>query len=235
MPNHFDRTLVDPSITDEEIQLAHDAKPVAFPDVDAQDDVGDDLSTAHSFVVTPATPGQALLNARHLRDNHVNVGVGRCLATVRGPIFGLPAADPDANAGFDHAAPLHRFADLSQTPRGMVVWFRNPDHGHVVLSVGGGLCSSTDFHEPGFEGIALLSRVAAWCGATDVAGGEVLERFDVWPTPAKPKPAPKPLTLAERIGVVRHDLHEAQAAGHDWRARRLKLWLEQLQKRQAAK
>lgn len=213
MSNLWNRNLVDPSVTAEEIQLAHDGTPAPFPtDDSAQDSVDAEFEamTRGLTSVIPNTPHQAILAARDLRANRTNVGVNNCLATVRGPIFGLPAVDPDANAGFEHAQPFHRYTDLTLLPRGMVVWFRNVNHGHVVLSLGGGLCSTTDYHVPGLEGVALLSKVADWCGATDMAGGEMLERFDVWPDPKKPTPAPRPWGLADRELIVHTDLRNAK-------------------------
>lgn len=222
MPD-FDLNLVHPSVSDEDLDRAHDGEPALFQGGGDQDT----LDAAASLVVIPATPRQALATLKKWRDDHVFVGARTCLMTQR-RAWNLPALWPTANDGFDNAAPLHHFADLSKVPRGMVFWYGNDDAGHVVTSLGGGLCDTTDFHETGFLGVALLSRVGEWCGATSMAGGETLNGFDVWPSPVKPKPEPKPFTLEDRLRIVQHRLHAMRAEGHDKRAARFELWAEEL-------
>lgn len=213
MRTQLDRQAVDPSVTDDDVERALDGDPAPFPDVDEQD-VPDVVSEAKALLgVIPHTPAEAVANARVLRDRHTFVGVGMCLATVRGPIFGLPAMWPDATAAIDHGAPVHHITDPVAIPRGTAVVWRNDRHSHIALGLGGGLCSTTDFHENGFEGVAQISRIAAWCGGDLVGFIETLNGFDVWPDPKKPKPAPRPWGLAEREREV-HRAHHRAVVNH---------------------
>lgn len=214
MKTQLDRRLVDPSVTDDDVERALDGTPDRYPDHDAvdlfQDDV-DVVTEAKALLgVIPHTPEQAIASARVLRDRHTFVGIGMCLATVRGPIFGLPALWPDATAAIDHGAPIHRITDPVAIPKGTAVVWRNDRHSHIALGLGGGLCSTTDFHENGFEGVAQISRIEAWCGGTLVGFIETLNGFDVWPDPKKPKPKPKPWGLPEREREVRRALQKAK-------------------------
>lgn len=240
MPNDFDPENVDPSVTAEDVERARDATPADFPDVEDQDTLDDASPALRGLVgVVPATPGQAAVNAKRLRDDHVNLGVGMCLAAVRGPIFGLPALWPDANTAIDHGAPVHRTSNPLDIPRGTAVVWRNDRHGHIAFGLGGGLCSTTDYHEPGFEGVALISKLAPWCGGTLVGWIETVNGFDVWPDPKKPphphqpddpKPA-KPWTLEQRAAFVHRRAQIAKHNHHDRAAKELNRWYERMQVR----
>jgi len=236
----FDPDLVDPSVTAAEIEQAHDGDPAPFPNIEDADTLDDASPALRGLVgVVPATPAQALVNAKRLRDDHTFVGVGMCLATVRGPIFGLPPLWPDADTAMEHSAPFHPLTDTLAAPRGSVGFAANGGHGHVWLNLGGGLASTTDFHENGFEGVALISRMLAWCGATRWGWGEVLNGFDVWPGQRKPPrphqpddPKPHaPWTLEQRAAFIARRARIARREGHLARARQLKRWHDRMELR----
>jgi hypothetical protein len=69
----FNRDLVDPSVTDEEIERAHDGAAADFPDVEDQDELAD---VARQLFIVPAGKAQRIANARALREDHTFVGVG---------------------------------------------------------------------------------------------------------------------------------------------------------------
>lgn len=238
MPKVFDRELVDSSVSEEEIELANYPDPAGFPLVDNQDEPDE----ARSLLTVPATPAQACAHAKALRDNHTNVGIGMCLRTVRGPIFGLPSLWPTASIAYTHGKPFHRFDDLTLVPRGMAIFWATPgsdDPGHVALSLGGGLCSTTDFHENGFEGVALISKLADWCGDPFRGGAEILNGFDVWPNPDKPDPKPvhefHAWDAARKVQFLKSEADRQRADGHPKRAEQLETWADKIAARAKAK
>jgi hypothetical protein len=193
-----DATLLDPAdgITAEDIEKAYDGVPAPYvrPADDLQDDIDEQFdSIARGLTgVVPATPAQARANAKALTDNHVFVGVGMCLRTVRGPIFGLPSLWPTAAIAWRHGAPYHPFDDVTKIPGGLWISWVNidlDDPGHTALSLGGGLCRTTDYHENGFVGIALIAKLESWCGDPFKGPAEKLNGFDVYPN-SKPQPKP---------------------------------------------
>lgn len=224
MPKDFDPDLVDPSVTAEEIERAHDAEPADFPDVEEQDDL-DELGEG---AITPATPREAIQHARALTEDDTFVGVGYCLRTVRDPEYRVPALWPDAETAWENGAPQHRTSDPVAIPRGAPVYWTNGRHGHIALSLGGGLCRTTDYHRPGYVDVALISRLAPWCGGQLVGWAETLNGYDVWPDPKKPKPAPRAWTLADRRAFIHRRLLAAREAGRDTQAARLKAWQDRM-------
>lgn len=214
-----DRRDVDPSVTDDDFDLALDGDPAPFPDVSHQDNLDDAFAEARALLgVVPATPAQAISHARDVRRNHTFVGVGMCLATVRG-FWDLPAMWPDAQTAIDHGAPVHRTTDPLKVPRGASVVWQNGRHGHIALGLGGGLCATTDFHESGFVGVAMIGRLGPWCGGDLLGWIETVNGFDVWPDPNKPKPEPKPWGLPQREREVHRALRRAR--DHDAGQRRI--------------
>lgn len=234
MSNTYNAELVDPSVTPEEIELALHGTPTEYlPSLVAQDHVEGEPEgvTRGLTTIVPASIPQRIQNARALRDNHTFVGVGMCLATVRGPILGVPAVFPSAEVAGEHSSPFHTIGNAGDltVPRGSIGFAFNGGNGHVWLELGGGLVSTTDFHENGFEGVALRSKMLAWCGATSWGWGESVNGFDVWPDPKLPKPEPKPWGLAERERLVHHNLRAAKHAGaHQRKIDGLQKWDETL-------
>lgn len=200
----------DPSITADELNDALGATPQPYQDVEFHDDITQLVHTLS--VVVPATPAEAMTNAKALTDNNVFVGVGMCLATVRGREFEVPALWPDATTAWENAATRHFETNPNRIPRGAVVYWLNGRHGHVALSVGGGLCRTTDYRRTGFVDLAPISALDSWCGGRLVGWGETLNGIDVWPSPNKPdpKPAPKPWGLEEKHKLVASALKHAK-------------------------
>lgn len=235
MPSpQFDRALVDPSVTDAELEQALADPAGDFPEVEEQDSLDEPSGVARGLLaVVPATPHQAILNARALRANHTFVGVGMCLAAVHGPIFKIPALWPDAETAMAHSAPFHPIPDPASTgvPRGSVGFASNGRHGHVWLELGGGLVSTTDYHENGYEGVALRSKMLTWCGALHWGWGETLDGIDVWPTQTKKPVPPKDWSLADRRAYVHRRLLKARDDGHDGLAHQLTVWQDKMDAR----
>lgn len=226
----LDLTL-DPSITPDMVDAAHAVTPVDYDQVFAEitSRLGqDDLVAEPRGLVAPQIRGpvQACLEARQWHEQGTSLGVGMCLATVR-HYFNVAALWEDAETAGEHSAPLHRTSNPADFPRGSVGYAYNGRHGHVWLSVGGGLCWTTDYVRAGKVDLAPISAMAPWIGGRLIGWGEVLNGVDVWPDPKKPKP--KPLTHAEKADIIRVRWHELQKSNHPKRAARVKRWLDDLE------
>lgn len=190
----------------------------------------DDLDEQGAGTITPATPDQARANARALHENSTYVGVGYCLRTVRDPEFRIPGLYPDAETAWEEAELQHRTTNPLEIPRGAIPFWTNGRFGHVALSVGGGLCWTTDYRRPGYVDLAPIAALGPWCGGRLVGWAEDLNGIDCWPSD-RPKPV---FNLDDRIRLVRNALDRARAnkAGQV-RIDGLTCWLDRLEKRAA--
>lgn len=235
MAKTFDRELVDSSVTDEQIEMAHDLPALDFPDVDFQD-LEQQLHALVAAPVGPNTPREALGNAKQLDDDGTDVGVGMCLYTVRGPEFGVQPLWPDAETAQAHSAPFHRLtlSTLTQAPRGSAGLGTNGRHGHAWIDLGGGLVRTTDMHRLGKVDVALYSRMIEWAGLQVFGWGETLNGVDVWPEHHKPKPAPEhdfhAWTRERQISFLHHEARRDRQAGHPHKADHLEAWAHKLEK-----
>jgi hypothetical protein len=227
---------LDPSVSTQEFDQAQLAPSTEFPLVDEQDEADDEQRIATLVAITPATPHEAILHARILRQEHTELGVGRCLQIVRQRLFVLPSLWPNANVAIAHGAPVHTVTDFSKVPRGSVLGFVNDHLGHTSLGLGGALTSTPDYHVLGQMGVASIANVAQWCRATKVVWFETLNGFDVWPDPQKPEPPEPPKTpdwwKAEQR--IRHLMNEAEAerkAHHPKVANQLEHWAAKIRAR----
>lgn len=230
MPN-FDTTL-DPSVTDEERELAGAAPFAAFALVDDQDRIADHDPETRGFVApAPRTPDQATLHLKSCRENNVPIGgVGLCLFDERWNAWGVGALWPNANEAAEHGAPIHRFKTFAEVPRHMSVVYKNNHLGHISHGLGLGLTNTSDYHRPGFNGVATLANVADWCNATDWFGIETVNGIDVLPDPTKKPAQPKPWSLEDRLKVLKHNQHRAKDNDHPIRAQRYAQWVADLEK-----
>lgn len=221
-------TDLDPSISAEEVAAAHDATPLPFPDVDVHDEIEDEVRGL--IAIIPATPPQAMAKAKEYTDTNHWCGVGFCLKIVH-EYFNVPALWPDAATAWDNAARRHA-ATPTAVPRGAVVYWTNGRHGHIALSVGGGLCRTTDYRRNGMVDLAPIANLASWCGGSLAGWGETLNGFKVWPDPKKPAPKAKPFDLQDRAVIVRAALTRAHT-DHASKSRvdGLENWLAHIEKR----
>lgn len=232
MPAQFNPALVDPSVSAEELEQATADPAAAFPLVDDQDLVDEQFQRLIASV--PRTPEQATANLKLLREGHVPIGgVGLCLYDERHNAWNVGALWPNANEAAAHGAPIHRFKSFLDVPRHMSIVFTNGHLGHISHGLGGGLNNTSDYHEPGYNGVATIANTADWCNATDWFGIETVNGVDTWPTPTKPKPKIQPLSLKARIELVQRRERELRKAGHTHRADRVHLWVLKLQHRAA--
>lgn len=117
---------------------------------------------------------------------------GLCLQFVR-MCFGLGAVHPSAIAAWNAAGRRHPTTDAGTIPRGVPVFWRIGDFGHIALSLGGGLCLSTDVKRRGRVDIVRIDAIREAWGAQLLGWSEDLNGVRVWRNkPAAPAPAPAP-------------------------------------------
>ena len=114
-----------------------------YPDTPDQDD----LEGLGAPGDAPRTGAEAIDMAKQMSFLRTYVGVGYCLKTVRG-YYGVNAKYGSAEEGWYASKHKHEVPS-SQVPRGVPVWWTNGKYGHVAISLGNGLCYSTDWKEPG--------------------------------------------------------------------------------------
>lgn len=206
----YDLSLVDETVTDDEIGLALSGEPTTFPVVEEADSL--DYRVETLLAVPPRTIAAGLANLRSLRVAHVPIpgGSGMCLYHIREDCWNVEPLWPNAEQAGIHGAPIHRFKTFAEVPRGMTVIFENDHVGHVTVSLGGGLNDTSDYHQLGYSGVATIANTYQWCGAHGWFCIETVNGTDVWPDPAKPTPKPKPWGLAERERQIHADLARAR-------------------------
>lgn len=161
---------------------AYDAGP--YQDVTKQD-----VGPTDSFVnVEGVSPAQAIATARAWSKARKFVGVGECLATVR-QYYAVPPKYLTAADSWQAAEHKHFAKSGIEVPRGAPVWWTGGSSGagHVAISVGGGLCLSTDWKEPGKIDYARIDDITATWALNFKGWTRELNDVVVWrPAPAGP-------------------------------------------------
>lgn len=82
--------------------------------------------------------------------NHMRWPQGYCLQYVR-TCFDVGSKYYDATTAWENARYKHRTENGGACPRAVPIWWTggSSGHGHVALSIGGGMCISTDAAGPG--------------------------------------------------------------------------------------
>lgn len=127
-----------------------------YPDAPQQDDL-EGLGAPGN---APRNGAEAIAQARTWSNNGHYVGVGYCLKTVR-EYYGVGAKYPDAAGSWQHAAHKRRVGGGRDVPRGVPVYWTggSAGHGHIAISIGGGLCYSTDWKRSGRIDIASIDEI----------------------------------------------------------------------------
>jgi hypothetical protein len=117
--------------------------------------------------------------------------VGTCLIFVRSA-FDRPAGTPSATAAWNRAVHKHRVSHGSQVPRAVPVLWTGGSHGfgHVAVSLGNGLCRSTDWPSAGrVSTVAIDTITRSWRSLRFQGWSEDLNGGRVWtPRPNPPMP-----------------------------------------------
>lgn len=165
-----------------------ESKAGAYPSVAQQDDVP--AQGALSMPAdSPRNGEQAIAFALDESKKRTNVGIGQCLKTVRG-YYGVAAKYGTAALSWQHAAHKRRVASGVDVPRGVPVYWTGGSEGagHVAISLGGGLCLSTDWLEPGRIDVAEIDNITTKWGLNFQGYAWEVNDVEVW-KPAPPKPA----------------------------------------------
>lgn len=118
--------------------------------------------------------------------------VGMCLKRTReyygvGPLY---SAAKLSLAGAQRLGKAYQvgFEDVDRIPRGAVVYWTGPNsqYGHVAISLGGGMCVSTDVPRGRFGKINIATLARAW-GYTAIFWSPLVNDVRVW-APRRPVP-----------------------------------------------
>lgn len=185
-----------------------------YPDVEANDDL--DTTTQDKVLgftnVFGRTPEEAIAIARSWCLSGHWCGVGMCLATVR-QYYGVPSGFPTAASSYwasDHKRFVRSGRDV---PRGVPVYWTGGSHGagHIAISVGGGVCLSTDWKSAGKISYAHIDDITAAWGLQFKGYTWEVNGRQVW-APAEPKPTVRLANL--KPGQRNKDVLEVKQALH---------------------
>ena len=144
----------------------------------------------------PRTAAEAIDVAKKMSRDRTYVGVGMCLATVRG-YYGVEPKYPSAERAW-YAAEHKHTVPSSKVPRGVPVFWTNGRYGHVAISLGNGLCLSTDWKENGRIDVARIDDITRRWGQTFRGYTNDLNGVIVWRTPHKPVVSLRNLRFGKR-------------------------------------
>ena len=136
-------------------------------------------------------PKEAIATARDWSRSRKWVGVGLCLATVR-QYYGVGPGVPTAAASWAMSDHKRQVKSGTDCPRGVPVYWTGGSHGagHIAISIGGGLCYSTDWKEAGRIDIARIDEITSRWGLDFKGFTWEVNGVQVW------KPAPPKATVA---------------------------------------
>lgn len=127
---------------------------------------------------------------------------GLCLSFVR-QSFGVEARIPTAGQSWDASRHKHVVRSGAQIPAHVPVHFEMPTVAdHVALSIGGGLCLSSDAVRTGKVDVISIDRLARKWGVSRIGWTEDMNGVRIW-SPRKPKPR------ATNVSLARQDMRTA--------------------------
>lgn len=149
---------------------------------DKEQDKGDEGLGAGG---TLRTGNAAIAVARHMSENGTYVGVGYCLMTVRG-YYNVSAKYSDATRSWNNANHKRHVTRGRDVPRGVPVYWTggSSGHGHIAISMGGGLCWSTDWKRPGKIDVAYIDNITSHWGLKFQGYAWEVNDVVVWRPPA---------------------------------------------------
>lgn len=138
------------------------------------------------------------------RSQHRDKGTewrGWCLVFVRS-CYGVGAHYPSAAEAWRGAKFKHRVADGDRVPRGVPYFWTGGSRGfgHVVISVGGGLCWSNDIKVDGGISLVRIDEITRRWGQKPEGWTEDLNTVRVWQ-----RPMPAVVDLSELARAYRRD------------------------------
>lgn len=132
---------------------------------------------------------------------------GWCLKFVR-IMLGVAASHPSAIKAWDGAKFKHT---TGTPPKGVPIFWRIGEFGHVALSDGNGYCYSTDILRRGKVDRVPIARIASRWGAKYLGWTEDLNGVRVY-TPPKP-PAAKPPAKKTQVSLAALRYHAKHGTG----------------------
>jgi hypothetical protein len=109
-----------------------------------------------------------------------------CLQFVR-LSFDLPPVEPDAGRAWDNAKRKHATSNPGAIPFGVpVFWELSSEADHVALSIGGGLCISTDVKRTGRADVVRIASITSGWNGKLLGWTEDLNGFPVYRKAAIP-------------------------------------------------
>jgi hypothetical protein len=144
--------------------------------------------------------------------SHDHWATGMCQQFVRscfdvGPHYGSAIA---AWNGADHK---HRVAHGAQVPRAVPVFWSggSKGFGHVALSIGGGLCRSTDWPSSGRVGTVAIDTITANWHEHFLGWTEDINTVRIWSPGIAPAPVDNTVALHNLVpGARNHDVEQLQ-------------------------
>lgn len=152
-----------------------------------------------------------------------------CLQFVRSAL-GLPGGIANAGLAWDRATRKHRTSNPADIPAGVPVFWELPSvEDHVALSIGGGLCISTDARRRGAADVVAIDSITRGWNAQLLGWTEDLNGVLIWTAPAPPARKPtvnitRALTAKTR-GARRRALERVAERGGKAAAAAARRWL----------
>lgn len=188
---------------EEDVEITPASEALPYPEVDVQDDESDDESKRLGFTsVVGSTPAEAIAEARYGVLHGIWYGIGQCLKTVRG-WYDVNSRYPTAASGWANAEFKHPREDGRDCPRGAPVWWTGGSRGagHVAISVGGGVCISTDWKRAGRADYANINEITSRWGLDFKGYTNDVNGITVW----KPAPVKETVHLSNLKAGKRHE------------------------------
>jgi ribonucleoside-triphosphate reductase len=197
------------------------SEALPYPDVVLHDDpevLHDDIQMVSFVGGGGRTPEQAIATARDWSKRGLFFGVGQCLATTR-KYYNVASKYGTAFLSWQAADHKHFSDDGRDAPRGAPVWWTGGSSGagHVAISVGGGVCLTTDWKRPGKIDYAHINDITTAWGLDYKGWTREINDVVVWrPRPPRDVVHLRNLRPGERnedVLKVKHALHQKGYTG----------------------
>jgi hypothetical protein len=146
---------------------------------------------------------------RYALDHH-SWASGMCQQFVR-TCFDVGSGAPSAIAAWNASNHKHRVSHGAQVPRAVPIFWSGGSFGHTAISLGNGLCRSTDWPGRGQIGTVAIDTLSARWGKTFLGWSETENGVRVW-TPSPTPTAPDNTVALHNLkpGDRNHDVKQVQ-------------------------
>lgn len=209
----------------ESLDVVPATEALPYPDRDNQDDDDEpqDKDDKRGFIasLTVRSPEAAIGVARSWSQSGRYVGVGQCLRTVR-QYYNVGSKYGTAALCWYAANNKHRVRSGYAVPRGVPVYWTGGSRGagHIAISVGGGLCLSTDWKRAGRIDYARIDDITRYWGLNFQGFANEVNDVVVW----RPATQLGVVTLSNlHLGKRNQDVQEVKKRLHNKGYRGMKL------------